>query len=180
MSGIASKVSKKILETERLILREFDLDDAEFILELLNSPGWLKYIGNKKVKTINDAKSYLSEGPVKSYAENGFGLSMVELKFIGVPIGMCGLVNRDTLDDIDIGFAMLPDFAATGYGSEIALATLEYGRDQLGLKRIVGITVKDNKASIALLEKIGLKFEKMIDIPEDNEKLMLFGVNFDG
>lgn len=171
-------VAKKILETERLILRDFDANDAEFIVELLNSPGWLKFIGNKKVKTLDDARKYLENGPLKSYNENGFGLSMVELKFVGVPIGMCGLIKRDTLDDVDIGFAMLSEFARTGYGYEIAAATLEYGRKKLGLERIVAITVEYNEASIALLKKIGLKFEKMIEIPNDDEKLMLFGIDF--
>ena len=170
---------KKILETERLRLREFDLDDGEFIVELLNSPGWIKFIGNKNVKTREDAKKYLENGPLKSYRENGFGLSMVELKFIGVPIGMCGLIKRNTLDDVDIGFAMLPEFAGTGYGSEIASATLEHGRKEHGLKRVVAITVRHNKASIALLEKIGLKFERIVDQPDEDEKLMLFGINFD-
>lgn len=170
-------MAKKILETERLVLREFDLDDAEFIVELLNSPGWLKFIGNKKVKTLDDAKTYL-ETRIKSYAEHGFGLSMVELKFISLPIGMCGLIKRDTLEDVDIGFAMLPEFARTGYGYEMASATLDYGKNVLGLERIVAITLEENKASIALLKKIGLKFEKLITIPNDDEELMLFGVNF--
>jgi len=170
--------AKKILETERLILREFDTGDAEFIVELLNSPGWLKFIGNKRVKTLEDARAYIENGPIKSYAENGFGLSMVELKFVGVPVGMCGLVNRDTLDDVDIGFAMLPEFAGTGYGFEIAAATLEYAKTSVGLNRVVAITLEHNRASIALLEKIGLKFERLIDDPVADEKLMLFGINF--
>ena len=168
----------KILETERLVLREFDLDDGEFIVELLNSPGWIEFIGNKNVKTLEDAQKYLENGPIKSYGEAGFGLSMVELKFVGVPIGMCGLIKRDTLDDVDIGFAMLPEFAGMGYGSEIAAATLEYAKTDVGLKRVVAITVENNDASIALLRKIGLRFEEMIDFGDDDEKLMLFGIDF--
>jgi len=147
---------KKILETERLILREFDLDDAAFIVELLNTPGWIKFIGNKNVNSPEEAKAYLQNGQMKSYELNGFGLSMVELKYVGVPIGMCGLIKRDRLDDIDIGFAMLPEFAGTGYGHEIASATLDYAKSELGLKRVIGITDRENKISIRLLEKIGL------------------------
>ena len=169
---------KKILETERLILREFDLDDAEFIVELLNTPTWIEFIGNKNVKNLDDARKYLENGPLKSYKENGYGLAMVELKFVGVPIGMCGLVNRPTLDDVDIGFAMLPEFAGLGYGYEVAQATLDNARAELSMERIVAITVPHNKASIALLKKIGMEFEEIIEIPEDNEKLMRFGIDF--
>lgn len=169
----------KILETERLLLREFDVGDAEFILELLNSPGWLKFIGNKNVHTIDDARNYLETGPMKSYLENGFGLSMVELKFIGVPVGMCGLIKRDTLDDVDIGFAMLPGFSGKGYGYEIAAATLKLAKDQFGLKRVVAITVENNDASIGLLNKLGLEYEKTIELPRDDEQLLLFGANFE-
>ena len=169
---------KPILETERLLLREFDLDDAEFILELLNTPTWIKFIGNKNVKTLSDAKKYLENGPIKSYQENGFGLSMVELKFVGVPVGMCGLVKRDTLEDVDIGFAMLPEFAEFGYGFEIASATLKHARVNLRLQRIVAITVDYNEPSIRLLKKIGMAYENRITIPDDDEELLLFGVNF--
>ncbi len=169
----------KILETERLLLREFDTGDAEFIVELLNSPGWLKFIGNKNVHTKNDARNYLENGPMKSYRENGFGLSMVELKFIGVPIGMCGLIKRETLDDVDIGFAMLPGFSGKGYGYEIAAATLNLGKNKFGLKRVVAITVENNDASIGLLNKLGLKYQKMIGLPNDAEDLMLFAINLE-
>ncbi len=167
-----------ILKTKQLRLREFELGDAEFILELLNSPGWLEFIGNKNVNNLDDARKYIEDRTMRSYRKHGFGLSMVELKAQALPIGMCGLVKRDTLDDVDIGFAMLPEFAGKGYGYEIASATLGYAKDELGLKRIVAITVDYNKASIALLQKIGLKYEKTINIPNDDEELLLFGVNF--
>jgi len=170
---------KKILETERLILREFDLDDAAFIVELLNTPGWIKFIGNKNVNSPEEAKAYLQNGPMKSYELNGFGLSMVELKYVGVPIGMCGLIKRDTLDDIDIGFAILPEFAGTGYGHEIASATLDYAKSELGLKRVIGITGRENKISIRLLEKIGLEYERMTSLPKDKNEILLFGINFE-
>ncbi len=168
-----------ILETKRLKLREFELSDAGFILELLKSAGWLEFIGNKNVNSLDDARKYIEDRTMKSYREHGFGLSMVELKPQATPIGMCGLVKRDTLDDVDIGFAMLPEFTGKGYGYEIASATLDYARNELGLKRIVAITVGYNKASIALLEKVGLKYEQTINIPNDDEELLLFGVNFE-
>lgn len=174
------QTAKKILKTERLLLREFDLNDAEFIVELLNTPTWIRFIGDKNVKTPDDACKYLENGPLKSYRKDGFGFWMVELKFIGVPIGLCGLIKRETLDDVDIGFAFLPDFAGLGYGYEIASATLGYAKDNIGLKRIVAITLENNVASIKLLEKIGLKYEKMVEgAGSNNEELMLFGVDFD-
>jgi len=164
---------KKILETERLFLREFSVDDAEFILNLLNTPGWLKYIGDKNVRTPEDAVSYLENGPIKSYKENGFGLWMTLLKNSNIPVGMCGLINRETLEDIDIGFALLPEYLNLGYGYEIAHATMDYANNTLGIKKIVAITNSNNIPSIKLLNKLGLQFEKKIKLP-DNDTVLLF------
>jgi len=172
------KTHCKIFETERLILREFNLDDASFIVELLNSPNWKKYIGDKNVNSLDDAAKYIQNSLLKSYKENGFGLSRVELRGEGTPIGMCGLIKRETLDGIDISFAFLPEYARKGYGFESAVAMLEYGKSVLKLKRMAAITVGYNLASIGLLKKLGLKFEKMIMIPNDDEELMLFGIDF--
>ena len=152
----------KILETERLVLRRFSSDDAQFILELLNQPSFLRYIGDKGVRTTEDAVRYIQTGPVASYEKFGFGLYLVELKETGVPIGMCGLLKRDTLPDADVGFAFLPDYWSQGYAFEAASGVMSYGREVLGLRRIVAITSLDNDASIKLLEKIGLKFEGLI------------------
>lgn len=151
----------KILETDRLTLRRISVDDAEFILKLLNDPAFLRFIGDKQVRTLDDARNYVLSGPMASYERFGFGLFLVELKESSMPIGICGLLKRDTLEDVDIGFAFLPDFCGQGYGFESAGATMVYGRDVLGLKRIVAITSPDNEASIALLEKLGLKFERL-------------------
>lgn len=164
---------KKILETERLVLKEFTIDDADFILNLLNTPGWLQYIGDKNVRTPEDAVSYLENGPIKSYKENGFGLWMLLLKNRNTPIGMCGLINRDSLDDIDIGFALLPEYSNLGYGYEIAQATMNYANDTLGIKKIVAITNSNNISSIKLLNKLGLQFEKKIKL-SDNDTVLLF------
>lgn len=163
-----------IIETERLIICHLSEGDSEFILELLNSPGWLKFIGNKNVKTKTDAANYIINGPLKSYAVNGFGLYLVKLKNINTPVGICGLIKRDTLENIDIGFALLPEYEGNGYAFESADAVLKHAKKDLGIKKIVAITDKDNVNSIRLLEKAGLTFEKNILLKEDDKELMLF------
>ena len=162
------------LETDRLLLRKFDLSDAPFIVELLNSPGWLEYIGDRNVKTEEDARAYLANGPIKSYAINGFGLSMVILKDGKIPIGACGLLKRDFLDDADIGFAFLPDYNGKGYGYESASAVMSYAKNELNLSRILAFTVPYNVVSIKLLEKIGFHFEKIFMMPDSEEELFLY------
>ena len=169
----------KILETERLVLRRVSSDDAEFILELLNQPSFLRYIGDKGVRTTEDAVRYIQTGPVASYERFGFGLYLVELKETRVPIGMCGLLKRDTLPDADVGFAFLPDYWSQGYAFEAASGVMQYGREVLGLRRIVAITSLDNDASIRLLEKIGLKFEGLITPSEELGEVRLFGTTPD-
>ncbi len=164
----------KILETERLILREFNLEDAPFIIELLNSPGWLRFIGDRGVHTRESAEKYLLNGPIKSHNENGFGLYLTEEKGSGKPVGMCGLILRNYLETIDIGFAFLESYTGKGYGSEIASATLDYAHHQLGFKKVLAITTEDNQASIRLLEKLGMRFDKIIRIPNDPESLRLY------
>jgi RimJ/RimL family protein N-acetyltransferase len=166
-----------VLETERLILRRLTTDDAEFIIELLNQPSFLRYIGDKEVRNSADAVRYVQTGPMASYERFGFGLYLVELKETGVPIGICGLLKRDQLPDVDIGFAFLPDFWSQGYAFESASAVMTYGREVLGLKRIVAITSLDNDASIRLLEKVGLRFEGLIKLSEDQSEVRLFGSN---
>jgi RimJ/RimL family protein N-acetyltransferase len=163
-----------ILETERLRLREFSINDAKFIIELLNSPGWLQFIGDRNIKTEEQAKGYLENGPLKSYRENGFGLSLVETKIDKTPIGMCGIIKRGNLKSPDIGFAFLPEFTGKGFAFEVANSTLTHAKDILKLPIILAITNPDNVKSIKLLEKIGLKFIRTINFENDNEELMLF------
>jgi RimJ/RimL family protein N-acetyltransferase len=163
-----------ILETERLILRKFIEADAPFVLELVNSEGWIKYIGDRKVYSLEDAKKYLLNGPIKSYTENGFGLSMVELKTNHAPIGMCGLIKREGLDDIDIGFAFLPQFTRHGYAFEIADGCLHYAFHKLKLNRVVAITLPENLTSVKLLSKLGMKEEKKINLPNDPTTLSMY------
>ncbi|NRG45352.1 GNAT family N-acetyltransferase [Bacillus sp. CRN 9] len=164
----------KVIETERLILRWLSNDDADFILSLLNEPSWLRFIGDKGVRTLEDAEDYISSGPMDMYTRLGFGLYLIELKDERIPIGICGLIKRDSLEDVDIGFAMLSSFQSKGYGYEAASATLTYGIEQLSLKRIVAITSMDNHASSKLLEKIGMKFEGNILLDNDSEELKLY------
>ena len=150
-----------VLETERLILRHFNLDDAPFVLTLLNEPSFLQYIGDKKVRTLDDARQYITNGPRASYERHGFGLYRVELADSNTPIGMCGLLKRDELPDPDIGFAFLPDYWNKGFAFEAATAVLTHAREQLKLHRVLAIVNPDNDASIKLLEKLGLRFERM-------------------
>lgn len=163
-----------VLETERLVLRRLSVDDAAFILELLNEPSFLRYIGDKGVRNVREAIRYLETGPLASYDRFGFGLYLVELKDAGVPIGMCGLIKRDSLPDVDIGFAFLPSFWSRGYAFESAVAVMTYGRDVLGLGRIVAITSPDNEASARLLEKVGLRYERLIKLADDQSEVRLF------
>ncbi len=164
----------KILETERTILREIVETDAEFILDLLNQPTFIKYIGNRNVKTPAKAREVIENRYRQSYRDFGFGLYIVELKETNMPIGFCGFVKRDFLPDADIGFAFLPQFEKKGYAFESADALMKYGRDVLSLKRVLAITTKDNESSQRLLEKLNFKFERMIKVPSDAEELNLF------
>ena len=163
-----------ILETERLVLRKLSTDDAEFVLELLNEPSFLQYIGDRDVRTLEDAAQYILNRLVTSYEQNGFGLYLVELKEGSIPIGISGLVKRATLPDADIGFAFLPAYWSRGYAVESAAAVMNYAREILGLTRIVAITSLDNEPSAKLLGKIGLRFERLIKLSEDAEEVKLF------
>ncbi len=146
--------------------------DAPFILELLNDPDWLRYIGDKGVRTLDDARHYIESGPRAMYARFGFGLFVTELKGSGTPAGICGLIKRDNLEDVDIGFAFLPAFRGRGFAYEAAAAALEYGKRECGLQKIVAITSLDNDASGRLLERLGLRFERTIQF--SGEELKLF------
>ena len=163
-----------VLETERLALRQLSADDAEFIVELLNQPSFIKNIGDRGVRTNEDAVRYIQNGPVASYERFGFGLYLVELKDTAVPIGICGLLKRDTLQDVDVGFAFLPQFWSRGYAVESAAAVLKHGRNVLGIGRIVAITSPENHGSIKVLEKIGLRFERLMKLSEGEPEIKLF------
>lgn len=152
-------VMNQILQTERLILRQLTLTDTPFIIELLNSEGWIKYIGERNIKNADQARQYLMDGPIKSYRENGFGLYAVTLKNNNAAIGMCGLVQRNYLPHPDIGYAFLPQYNGRGYAFEIAKAVLQYAFTELKKERILAITLPGNKNSVKLLLKLGMKCE---------------------
>jgi RimJ/RimL family protein N-acetyltransferase len=169
-----------VLDTARLTLHRFSTDDAAFVVELLNEPSFLRYIGDKGVRSEADACRYLEAGPMASYARFGFGLYRVDLRESAGPIGMCGLLKRDWLPDADIGFAFLPRFWKKGYAFEASAGVLAHARDALGLERVVAITSPDNEASMALLEKLGFRFERVARASEKEPEVRLFARDLRG
>jgi RimJ/RimL family protein N-acetyltransferase len=167
----------QILETERLKIREIDsAEDAEFIFRLLNSPKFLKFIGDRGVRSVDDASEFIESRYRQSYRDHGYGLYTVELKTSYEPVGMCGFVRRDTLPGPDIGFAFLPEHEGQGYGFESASAMMKYGREKLKFPRVLAITTTDNEASGKLLEKLGFEFDKLFE--NGDEVLKLFSCEF--
>jgi [ribosomal protein S5]-alanine N-acetyltransferase len=163
-----------VIQTERLMLRQLEMTDAEFVLELLNEAAFLRFIGDKGVRTLSDACEYLQKGPIDSYRQHGFGLYATCLAD-GTPVGICGLVKREGLADVDVGFAFLSRHCSKGYAAESAAAVLDHARRVLRLERVVAITAPENFGSIAVLGKIGLKFERLIRLSEHGPELRLFG-----
>lgn len=163
-----------ICETARLDIRRFTIDDAPFVYRLLNSPTWLTYIGDRNIRGLHDARNYIINGPQASYDQYGFGLYLIALKEDKTPIGMTGLIKRDGLDDVDIGFAFLPDYTGKGYAYEAANAVKEYALTTLKLPRVAAITTQKNVHAIALLNKIGLHHERMIQLPGSTAQFMYF------
>jgi len=164
----------KVIQTERLVLRQLEMTDAEFILELLNEAAFLRFIGDKGVRTLSEACEYIQKGPIDSYGRHGFGLYATCLTD-GTPAGICGLVKREGLADVDVGFAFLSRHRSKGYAAESAAAVLDHARRVLRLQRVVAITLPENLGSIAVLEKIGLKFERMVRLSDNGPELKLFG-----
>jgi RimJ/RimL family protein N-acetyltransferase len=172
------KSAPNILSTERTRLRRISLDDAEFMFGLVNEPSWLRCIGDRGVKSLEDARKYILNGPVDSYEKHGFGFYIVELKQTGTPLGICGLAKRDFLDDVDIGYAFLPQFWGQGYAFEAARAVLLYAKNDLGLKRIVATSRLENTSSARILGKLGLRFQQMIKSADGTRELQLFAMDF--
>ena len=163
-----------ILETERLSLREITTADAEFLLQLLNEPSFINNIGDRNVRTIADAERYALNGPIASYEQHGFGLYLVVLKETAEPIGICGLVKRETLPDADIGYAFLPAFWKKGYALEATAATKRHAFAVLGQKKLLAIVNPENASSIKVLEKIGLRFSHMVRMSQDAPEICLY------
>ena len=166
-----------IVETERLALREMIPADAAFILKLVNDPSWIQFIGDKGIRTIDAARSYIIEGPMEMYDQFGFGLWLVELKESRIPIGMCGLIKRPALDAVDVGFAFLPQYRGHGYALESASATMSHGRKAFGLTQFAAIAAPANNRSVRVLEKLGFKFERMIKLASDAPEISLYRAN---
>jgi len=162
------------LQTPRLRLRELAPSDAPFILTLLNDPSFLQNIGDRGVRSLDDARAYIENGPMASYARYGFGLHLVELDRSAESIGICGVLQRDTLPDPDLGFAFLPAYRRQGYAFESASAMRHYVRANLGVGRLLAIVSPANSASIRLLEKLGFRFERMARLADDAPEVKVF------
>lgn len=173
----------KILETERLLLRTMRQDDAPFYLALVNDPSWLEHIGDKGIRTLDEARANIVAGPMRMQRLLGYSLYLVERKEDGAPLGLCGLILRDTLPGTDIGYALAPRYWGHGYAYEAAAAMVDHAHRKLGLRRLFGIASPANAASIALLEKLGLTFlhnaRFLPDGRESNVYCIEFGASFD-
>ena len=166
------------LETARLTLRRIEPDDASFLVGLLNQPSFLANIGDKGVRNDEDARRYMREGPMAMYEAFGYGLWHVARRSDGMPLGMCGLLRRDILPDTDVGYAFLPEFWGQGYAFEAADASVRHGAGKFGLKRIIGVVSEGNLPSIRVLEKLGMKFERMYPMRPDEPEVRLYGRTF--
>lgn len=171
------RLNELIVKTERLILREISEADADFILNVLNQSSFIKYIGDRNVRTLKQAGEYIKSRMMISYEQFGFGMYLVELRESQIPIGVCGFVKRESLPDADIGFAFLEEFEGKGFGFESSKAVLKYGKNVLGFKRVLAIASQNNHTSHKLLEKLGFKFERLIKLPHDAEELKMFSAN---
>lgn len=160
------------IETARLLLRPLTLADASPTLALLNDPDYIRFIADRGARTLDDARRYLEQGPLAMYARHGFGLLAVERRGDGASLGVCGLLRRDHLADVDLGFALLPEHRSHGYAREAAEATLAWGRKRLGLSRVVAIVAAENEASLALLRRLGFRRERALEL--DGETVELY------
>lgn len=151
-----------VLRTRRLLLREIEPDDAGFVHELMNEPAWLEFIGDRQIHDHEAARRFIEEQLRPSYAEHGFGFYLVLRREDDVPVGICGLIQRDTLDDVDLGFAVLERWRRRGYAREAAGACIDFARDTVGLRRLAAVTTPENEASIRLIESLGMQFEAMV------------------
>ncbi|WP_299675018.1 GNAT family N-acetyltransferase [uncultured Dokdonia sp.] len=161
-------------ETERLYMRPTSIEDASFVLELLNTPKWLLYIGDRKVRTEEDAINYIKVKMLPQFEAKQFGNYTVIRKEDHHKIGCCGLYDRESLEGIDVGFAFLPSYERKGYGYESTSKLMEYGKEAHGITHVNGITVKENVGSQRLLEKLGLKYIKTITLPDDLQPLLFY------
>lgn len=167
-----------VIETERLNLREMSAADAGVVLEILNDPGFIRFVGDRGVRTAEEAARYIDGRFAESYRQHGFGLWLVEAKDEGVPIGICGLLKRGTpVPGVEVGYAFLPPFRGRGYAFEAASAALRHARDVLGLTRLHAVVNPDNAVSIRVLEKLGMKFERAVRLSGEESDISLFSTD---
>lgn len=169
---------RPVIATERLVLRWLTGDDAPFILELTNDPDWLRFIGDRGIRTLDDARRYIETGPREMYTRLGFGLYAVERRDGGPPIGICGLIGRDWLESPDLGFAFLPAYRGMGYAREAAAATLDHARHALGIDRVLAIVSPGNADSIRLLKGLGMRFKRMALPPGASSEVSVYSITF--
>ena len=168
-----------IRETQRLIIRRISVADAPFMLGILNEPSWLRFIGDRGVRTQEEAVTYIRDTQLAMYERLGFGFYIVALKDAeNTPIGVCGVTQRDFLDDVDLGYALLPQYSGQGYAFEAASAVLAYARDELKLARLVAFTRPENHASQSLLRKLGLRATGSQRHPDGTRDIDLFEISF--
>lgn len=165
-----------VIETERLVLRRIVVDDAAFMFELMNDPSWLTYIGDRGIRTIEDARENIRKGPISMYERHGFGLYLVIAKASGASIGICGPLKRDALTEVDLGFAFLPAYSGKGYAAEAATGVIKFVRDTLGIKRLIAITNPANERSIRLLERLGFVYERETKLSPAASLVRVYGV----
>lgn len=163
-----------VMETARARLRKLGPGDEQFVLNVLTDPSFVRNVGDRGVRTLEEAAAYIDERIVDSYTRHGFGIWAVERKADGVVLGMSGLVKREELEDVDIGFAFLPEYRGCGYAAESAQAVCQFSFAELRLQRLVAITLPDNQPSIALLEKLGFRFERNIRFSDEGDDLRLY------
>ena len=164
------------IDTQRLQLRQLTLADASLMLAVWNDPAFIRFVGDRGIRTLDDAREAMSAGALKLYKDYGYGPYGVVLRGKGTPIGICGLFRREDLDEPDIGFAILPGYCGNGYAYEASVAVLQYAREELGIPRITAIVSPDNKASVGLIRKLGLRFERMHRMAGDEEDVAIYGI----
>jgi ribosomal-protein-alanine N-acetyltransferase len=163
-----------VIETGRLRLRHLALDDAPFMLKLLNDTSFLANIGDKGIRTLEEARQFLLDSHIASYARHGYGHYMVEIRDTDEAIGTCGLINRSFIGEIDIGFAYLPAYWSRGYATEAARAVMDHAQRILGIEGIVAVVSPHNRGSIRVLEKLGLQLAGPTRLAPDGEWIHLY------
>lgn len=164
------------LLTERLVLRRIGAEDAALMLAIWNDPAFVKHVGDRGIRTVEQAREAIQAGAMRLFAEHGYGPFSMNLKDDGGQIGICGLFKRDNLDAPDIGFAVLPAYCGKGYAGEAALAVVGHARDDLGIEVLTAIVSPANAPSVGLIEKLGLTFERMITMPGDDQAISLYSM----